>query len=105
LRGYPLLAKALEFYQYRNRIYVEYAGVHHTLKKFMELPEAADIVARMYDHIISDYIANVKYEVTDLSNKAEVLSFFITKHFLKHDNTFDVVYLEGGNKMKFNLEN
>jgi hypothetical protein len=94
----------LEFWQEGDTIFVDIDGRKHTLAEFIALPDGAFIVGKMYQVIIMDHCQDIEEEVDDLSNKGEVVGRFICRFFLKQDQVFDVVYLEGGNRVRFNLE-
>ena len=54
----------------------------------------------IYNKIVKEYYEEIK----DTKNKGEAIGLFIKKHFLKKDGIFDVIILDDGKLVKFNIE-
>ena len=54
----------------------------------------------MHDKIVKDF----PQDAIHYKNKYEIVGNFIKRHFLKKDNIFDVIILNDGKFVKFNIE-
>jgi len=94
------MAVTLEFWQQHDKIYVEYNKKIFSFQEFLKLPQTQNILDKIYSKILNDYYEEVK----TCKSKAEAIGFFIKKHFLKKDGIFDIVILDDGKLIKFNIE-
>ncbi|MCG8568977.1 MAG: hypothetical protein MJB14_02450 [Spirochaetes bacterium] len=94
------MIRTIEFYSRGDAIFVEYNTKKYTLKDFLNLPEAKDIIHSMYLKIITDY----PDEIYKGESSFDVVGIFIKKHFLYNSYQFDVVIQDDGKLVKFNLE-
>jgi hypothetical protein len=94
------MATTLEFWKQHDKIFVEYNKTVYSFNDFLKLPNSQPILDIIYNKIMKDYYSEIK----DCKNKSEAIGLFIKNHFLKKDGLFDVIILEDGKLVKFNLE-
>ena len=94
------MATTLEFWKQNEKIFVEYNKKVYIFQEFLKLPQAESILDMIYNKIVKEYYEEIK----DTKNKGEAIGLFIKKHFLKKDGIFDVIILDDGKLVKFNIE-
>ncbi len=94
----------MEFYKKAGYIFVEYNEKEILLENFLKLPESKRIVHKIYHKIFTNYLDEIEYEVENISHKGEVVGVFIKKYFMKKEHPYDVILLDNGNVVRFNLE-
>ena len=94
------MALTIEFWKQGENIYVEFNKNVYNFQEFLKKNESQIIIDSIYNKIIKDFTD----EARGCKNKFEVVGKFIKNHFLKKDNLFDVVILDDGKVVKFNLE-
>jgi hypothetical protein len=94
------MAVTLEFWKQNEKIFVEYNKKVYSFQEFLKLPQAENILDIIYNKITREYFDEIK----DIKNKGEAIGSFIKRHFLKRDGIFDVVILDDGKLVKFNIE-
>jgi len=94
------MAVTLEFWKQKDKILVEFNKKVFSFQDFLKLPQAESILNQIYNKIVKDYYEEIK----DAKTKGEAIGYFIKKHFLKKDGIFDVIILDDGKIVKFNIE-
>ena len=94
------MAVTIEFWKQGNKLFVEYNKRVYNFNDFLKLSEAQFVIDKIYLKISREY----SNEVISDDNKGTVVGTFIKNHFLKRDNVIDVIILEDGKTIRFNLE-
>ena len=94
------MAVPIEFWKQGNKLFVEYNKRVYNFNEFIRLSEAQFVIDKIYQKITREYPA----EVISDNNKCLVVGTFIKNHFLKRDNVIDVIILDDGKIIRFNLE-
>lgn len=94
------MAITVEFWKLSDKLFVEYNKRVYNFNQFIKLSEAQFIIENIYNKILKDY----PNESFPDNNMCHTVGTFIKNHFLIKDSVFDVIILEDGKTIKFNLE-
>ena len=94
------MAVTVEFWKQAGKLFVEYNKRLYNFNDFLQSSEAQFVIEKIYLKILREY----PNEVTDTGNKGHTVGNFIKNHFLVKDSVFDVIILEDGKTIRFNLE-
>ena len=94
------MAVTVEFWKQGNKLYIEYNKRVYNFSDFVKFSEAQFVIDSIYNNIQKEY----PNEVIAKDNKGLVVGTFIKNHFLKKDDVIDVIILEDGKTIRFNLE-
>ena len=94
------MAVTVEFWKQANKLFIEYNKRVYDFNEFVKLSEAQFVIDNIFEHIKKEY----PKELISKDNKGLVVGTFIKNHFLKRDNVIDVIILEDGKTIRFNLE-
>ena len=94
------MAVTIEFWKQGNKLFIEYNKRVYNFSDFVKLSEAQFVIDSIFNNIKKEYPS----ELISKDNKGLVVGTFIKNHFLKRDNVIDVIILEDGKTIRFNLE-
>lgn len=94
------MAITVEFWKQADKLYVEFNKRIYSFSQFIKLSEAQYLIEKIYNKILTDY-PNESFQD---NNMGHAVGTFIKNHFLVKDNVFDIIILEDGKTIKFNLE-